>query len=97
MNFPKLFEEMTMKKVLRVLTSFAPVAFLSSTKANTVEINDQNANQFGFNMEKIREAFKSKMGRVISDNESIKASFESEGKEIDFTTFDGISIRVDDG
>jgi len=74
-------------------------AFLVQLKNADVEhknivINDNNAYSVGVNIDELRIRFYQETGRVILTNENIKVRFDKEGNKINFSTFDGVSVRV---
>lgn len=57
-------------------------------------INESNAYSVGLNIDELKNRFYQETGRTILTNESIKVLFDKEGGHLDFSTFDGVSIRV---
>ena len=71
-----------------------PAAILINGTSSEIYINDINAIDSGFNMESIRDEFMTNTKRKILTNESVKVRFDFEGQKLDFSTFDGVSVRV---
>lgn len=58
-------------------------------------VSDINALEIGIDINDIRNRFYKEKGRNILTNENVKVLFEKEGRHLDFSTFDDVSIRVD--
>ena len=92
-----LMRKMCGKGFASVLSMTAVLSvFGSNANADTLQLNlnDQNAKDLGIDMSVVREAFLQMTGRIILTNENIKVEFEKEGQHFDFTTLDGVSVRI---
>ena len=69
-------------------------AVLQNLNKNELYLNEANAVSAGVNIVELKTAFALNTGRIILDDETIKLRFSSEGKKIDFSTFDNYSVSV---
>lgn len=69
-------------------------ALIHSGNQQEIYFNDSNAAQLGINMRALRSQFQQATGKEILNNETVKIAFDLEGDYLDFSTFDGATIRV---